>query len=82
MREKYLDQMSDEMKASYKAQGEAYFRDFDFKEGKMVPDLERTSARHILASIKSGIRFDDLDEDERQLVVKIYGENWMSVEFD
>ena len=72
LREKYFDQMSEEMKENYKKQGDAYFENFDFKEGKMDMDSTGLMARHVLSYLQSGGMYEDLDEDEKMLLSKVY----------
>ena len=66
--------MSDEMKENYKKQGDSYFENFDFKEGKMDTDMDSTKlmARHIISYLQSGGSYDDLEEDEKGLLDKVY----------
>lgn len=67
--------LSEEDKERYRQKGEDFFANFDFKEGKMVTQLD-LYARNIIASIKSGFPVEELEEDELTILKNVYGEDW------
>ena len=73
---KLKESLSPEDKIKYQKQGDAFFSNFDFKNGQMITPLEHTS-NHIIAALKSGLTINDLDEDEKQIMNTVYGDDWM-----
>ena len=74
---KLKESLSPEDKEKYDLQGESYFSNFDFSNGQMTTPLELTS-NHIVAALKSGLSVDDLDEDEKEIMKAVYGEDWIN----
>jgi hypothetical protein len=69
------ENMSPEELESYKQKGEAFFSNFDFDKGEMTSPLEN-SARHLLSALRSGLTFEDLDDNEKEILHQVYGKSW------
>ena len=71
------EQMTPEQIEDYKKKGEQmyggidYTRDFDPFEEKL-----KQSAIYIISGLKSGLRPNQLNEDELEVLTQIHGETW------
>ena len=63
MAKKALDNMSQEMKNDYKLKGKKVYETIDFTTSKYY-NTEPTELQNIMDTIKSGIAFKDLDEED------------------
>ncbi len=79
--DRFKDSLTPEQLEKYRQQGEDFFSNFDFKDGKMITPLD-TSARHILSAVKSGLPVDELDENEVDILKNVYGDNWKDKIFE
>lgn len=69
--------MSQETLEKYKKIGQDFFSNFDFESGYM----RRLQSREneivdILSALRSGLRAEDLDPEEIELLKKKFGEKW------
>lgn len=67
--------LSENEKERYRQKGEDFFSNFDFKNGKMITQLD-LSAKEIIGSLKSGFPIEELTQDELNILKNVYGEDW------
>ncbi len=72
-------QMSKEELDEYERKGKDMYNTVDFTTSTIInPDPNPCSLVYIVRSLRSGLHPDDLLEEEVQLLVKYYGEDWKS----
>lgn len=79
MREKFLENLSEEDKEAYQKFGEKFHKSFNVMTGEAI-DLSNISMEealsYVVESLKSGLHPKYLDESERAMMQAGYGEEW------
>ena len=70
-----FDSLSPEEKAKYKQEGE-YMYAKDYASAGSDRDRILESAAYIVEGLKSGLRPSQLSDDEKEIMVNIYGRLW------
>lgn len=79
MREKFLENLSEDDKEAYQKFGEKFHKSFNVMTGETI-DLSNISMEealsYVVESLKSGLHPKYLDENERAMMQAGYGEEW------
>lgn len=70
--------LSEEKIKEYEEMGEKMYNTIDFNTGTLLePEKEIESVACLIEAIKSGLHPDYMSDDEKELLKKHYGENWL-----
>jgi len=71
--------LSEDEKEKYREWGEHMFGNIDFEDSKALKNMPppvNNAVAYIVTAIKSGILQEDLQEDEKQLMQTVFGDDW------
>lgn len=71
--------LSDEDKEKYKQWGEYFFGNIDIQDNRVLKSLPPPvyeSVAYIISGLRSGLKHEDLEEEEINLMTEVYGEDW------
>jgi hypothetical protein len=68
--------MSDEDKEKYKKLGESLFKDINFENGQVESPPINEAVAYIETQIRSGMHISLLEDNERSILVDVYGPEW------
>ena len=68
--------MSQEQIDEYARKGREIYEHFDFESGEFLQDIVLNAAEELKITIRSGLHPSYLTEDEKDVLVASYGEEW------
>ena len=73
--------MTEEQRQDYKLWGEYLFSNVNMPDAKILKNLPvpvSENIAYIISGLKSGLSPDDLEDDEKELMVSVFGKDWKS----
>ena len=74
-----LKSLTTEQLAHYQSIGENMFKNVDFAKNQILNNVDpptEEKLQYIIAGLKSGLSPLDMEQNEIELMIKYYGENW------